>query len=196
MVGVGQGKASWSTTPRGDLVPTLLLRGLSLPTLYLGPSLPLLLPPGFPLMSIRFCFLSPFISLCLDIMFPSFFFFCAFFGHTFPLSLSLFFPSSTFPSSYSFSCPSFFLSYLILPSISFFILSFYFFSFPFLSLSSSLLLLICSYFPSLCILSAFVHHKTNQSCLLILFFVDIPAPFSQPPSRRPLLYPTPALPQH
>lgn len=128
---------------------------------------PLPLPSGFPFMLILFCSLSSFLfSLCIFILcsLPSF----AFFLPYLPLS-----PLYILP----FLDLSFLLPFLLSFLLSFYLIShspfsfsppflFYFnflnfFSFPFLLLSSSLLLLICSFFPSLCVLSAFVHHKTN-----------------------------------
>lgn len=132
------------------------------------------------LFSLSFSFF-PFISLCLYIMFPSFFCILSAVPSPFP---SLY---SSLPLTLSPIVPPFFpISFSL---HFFFILLFNFFSFPFLSLSSSLLLLICSFFPSLCVLSAFVHHKTSPACSfcpLSIFCLSLPAALPE----------TPALPQH
>lgn len=140
-------------------------------------------------MLIRFCSLS--FSLSVSLYFVPFLLLLSF-CRTSPSSLSMFFLSSTFPSL-PFLLP-FFLSFRshfsFSPPFLFYFNFLNFFSFPFLLLSSSLLLLICSFFPSLCVLSAFVHHKTNPAwsfCPLSIFLHLSPSRPPGDPSSTPAL---------
>lgn len=117
VVVVGQGKAAGCTAQWGDL-GYLTARDLSLPTLHLVSSLPLPVPSGFPFMLIRFCSLFLPLYLSVSSYYVPFLLLLSF-CRTFPFPLSIFFLSSTFPSSHPFSYPSSFPSYLILLSSHF-----------------------------------------------------------------------------